>query len=66
MAPESMKKHREAHEPSLRMPPTSSAPRLTRSCRQGETALHIAAVENHLEMAQLLLQRGASVSEDAM
>lgn len=39
---------------------------LTRNCRQGETALHIAAVENHMEFAQLLLQRGASVSEDAM
>jgi ankyrin repeat protein len=39
---------------------------LTVGCRHGETALHIAAVENHLDTARLLLQRGASVNEDAL
>ena len=36
------------------------------SCSEGETALHVAAVENHVEMAKLLVQRGASVNEDAL
>lgn len=58
-----MKKPREI---CLRTPLTSSATCSTVFCRHGETALHIAAVENHLHTARLLLQRGASVNEDAL
>ena len=58
-----MKKPREI---CLCAPLTSAAICLTVFCRHGETALHIAAVENHLHTARLLLQRGASVNEDAL
>jgi ankyrin repeat protein len=33
------------------------------SCRKGETALHDAASNNHLEIARLLLEHGAEVNQ---
>ena len=36
---------------------------LTFSCREGHTALHLAAFGNHTDMLQLLLESGADVTE---
>lgn len=36
---------------------------LTYSCREGHTALHLAAFGNHTDMLQLLLESGADVTE---
>jgi ankyrin repeat protein len=33
------------------------------SCRKGETALHDAASNNHIEIAKLLLEHGAEVNQ---
>ncbi len=41
---------------------TKLCDQVTRLRRFGMTALHFAAVENHMEMVKLLLQHGADVN----
>ena len=36
---------------------------LTRSCRFGDTVLHLAAYKNNVQMCELLLELGANVNE---
>jgi ankyrin repeat protein len=34
-------------------------------CRDGDTALHIAAIQNGVELAKVLLEKGADINAEA-